>query len=310
MLDRETGKLVQCDKERCPHASYYDDLGFVNHVPYAAFGGWAGAVSANASPEKQHLAMEFLAFMASKTQSQKQVIPQIGSPEAGVGHDPFRKSHLDLESFVKQGYDRDTAKTYLNSITMGLQSPNLAIDIRFPQATKLMSALDKHVVKHLTETKEEFDEGILVSKRQEALVALNSEWQSIIADYDSRGDTEIPLLEQYQRLRGVYARENENRNLMGSGVRIAGWTLGGMVMLVAIALAGWVSFNRSHRVVKMSQPLFLLIVCLGVFVLSSAIFPLGIDDSIATIKGCDMACASIPFLISMGFTFVFAALFR
>lgn len=81
------------------------------------------------------------------------------------------------------------------------------------------------------------------------------------------------------------------------------------MMLVAIALAGWVSFNRSHRVVKMSQPLFLLIVCLGVFVLSSAIFPLGIDDSIATIKGCDMACASIPFLISMGFTFVFAALF-
>ena len=45
VLDRETGKLVKCDSERCPHAVYYDDLGWVNYAPYAAFGGWSGAVS-------------------------------------------------------------------------------------------------------------------------------------------------------------------------------------------------------------------------------------------------------------------------
>ena len=45
VLDRETGKLVTCTKELCPNAVYYDDIGFVNYAPYAAFGGWSGAVS-------------------------------------------------------------------------------------------------------------------------------------------------------------------------------------------------------------------------------------------------------------------------
>ena len=57
MLDRETGKLVKCDKERCPHATFYDDIGFVNHVPYAAFGGWSGAVSGNVDESRQKLAV-------------------------------------------------------------------------------------------------------------------------------------------------------------------------------------------------------------------------------------------------------------
>ncbi len=45
VLDRETGKLVTCNKDICPNAVYYDDIGFVNYAPYAAFGGWSGAVS-------------------------------------------------------------------------------------------------------------------------------------------------------------------------------------------------------------------------------------------------------------------------
>ena len=45
VLDRETGMLVTCTKELCPNAEYYDDIGFVNYAPYAAFGGWSGAVS-------------------------------------------------------------------------------------------------------------------------------------------------------------------------------------------------------------------------------------------------------------------------
>jgi len=45
VLDRQTGKLVTCNKDICPNAVYYDDIGFVNYSPYAAFGGWSGAVS-------------------------------------------------------------------------------------------------------------------------------------------------------------------------------------------------------------------------------------------------------------------------
>lgn len=45
VLNRETGKLDVCDIEKCPNAVYYEDIGFVNYAPYAAFGGWSGAVS-------------------------------------------------------------------------------------------------------------------------------------------------------------------------------------------------------------------------------------------------------------------------
>ena len=35
VLDRETGELVDCDAERCPHAT-----DGINHAPFAAFGGF------------------------------------------------------------------------------------------------------------------------------------------------------------------------------------------------------------------------------------------------------------------------------
>jgi multiple sugar transport system substrate-binding protein len=46
VLDRATGKLVDCDATTCPHA-----VNGVNHAPFASFGGWSGAVSA-AAPAK------------------------------------------------------------------------------------------------------------------------------------------------------------------------------------------------------------------------------------------------------------------
>jgi multiple sugar transport system substrate-binding protein len=40
VLDRDTMKLVPCDAQRCHLGQYYDDIGWVNHAPYLAFGGW------------------------------------------------------------------------------------------------------------------------------------------------------------------------------------------------------------------------------------------------------------------------------
>ena len=48
VLDRKTGKLVDCDATTCPHA-----IDGVNHAPFAAFGGWSGAVNKAQGPEGQ-----------------------------------------------------------------------------------------------------------------------------------------------------------------------------------------------------------------------------------------------------------------
>lgn len=80
-------------------------------------------------------------------------------------------------------------------------------------------------------------------------------------------------------------------------------------MVLSLGFAGWVAVNRNNVVVKISQPFFLYIIICGVSILASAIFPLGVDDSIASDAGCDVACATIPWLVSIGFSFIFAALF-
>ena len=43
VVNRATGKLVACNKKTCPYA-----VNGVNHAPFAAFGGWSGAVNAAA----------------------------------------------------------------------------------------------------------------------------------------------------------------------------------------------------------------------------------------------------------------------
>ena len=40
-----------------------------------------------------------------------------------------------------------------------------------------------------------------------------------------------------------------------------------------------------------------------------AIVPMSIDDSIASEQGCNMACMAVPWLLSLGFSIVFSALF-
>ena len=43
VLDRASGKLVECDAQRCPHA-----IDGINYAPFAAYGGWSGGINAGA----------------------------------------------------------------------------------------------------------------------------------------------------------------------------------------------------------------------------------------------------------------------
>lgn len=94
-----------------------------------------------------------------------------------------------------------------------------------------------------------------------------------------------------------------------SVVRWVGYSLGFIIIAMALFFGGWVVINRKHRVVRISQPIFLDIVILGVIILASAIFPLGVNERNADERGCNIACAVTPWLVSLGFSLIFAALF-
>ncbi|CAB9505250.1 Gamma-aminobutyric acid (GABA) B receptor [Seminavis robusta] len=93
-------------------------------------------------------------------------------------------------------------------------------------------------------------------------------------------------------------------------VRPYGLVLSALVVASAVAWSVWVVRQADHRVIRASQPVFLHMMCGGVLIMGLSIIPLSIDDSIAgSNDGCDKACMAFPWLLSMGFSITFAALF-
>jgi len=92
-------------------------------------------------------------------------------------------------------------------------------------------------------------------------------------------------------------------------VQVVCFTLAAIAISMSIAMAAYVYAKRAHEIIAASQPPFLYMLCVGTLVMSSAIIPVAIDDSIATPAGCSVACMAKIWLASIGFTITFSALF-
>ncbi|KAL3921905.1 MAG: hypothetical protein SGILL_002499 [Bacillariaceae sp.] len=337
VLDRNTMKLVPCNEELCPFASYYDDAGWVNRAPYLAFGGWyenigvlhecarrffllrcshlsscpmcrSCAVNNYTTPGKKDLATEFCAY-ASKKETSNKLIAQKAS-EAVAGPDPFRHTQLDVDLYGENGYPRESVEAYFDVLNTALDSDNAVVDIRFPTSSELYALLDEEVHDYLNGTIHgDFSQEVLLRTRKDLTRRVGRQFEEIITEYDSQASTRVPALEQYQKLRNVYKSNNTNRNQLGSGIRAYGFAIASVTMLLAGVFAFWSYQKRATPVVKASQPFFLILICLGVFVMASSIFPMAIDDGYAPVEACDRACMAIPWLITMGWSILFAALY-
>ncbi len=122
VLDRKTGKLVACDKATCPFA-----INGINHAPFAAFGGWSGAINRAAPVKVKDAAYAFLSYMSQPAQSSIDVTIGI------TGFNPYRVSHFkNLGPWEKSGMSVAAAKNYLGAIEASLNSPNMVLDLRIP----------------------------------------------------------------------------------------------------------------------------------------------------------------------------------
>jgi len=123
VLDRDTGKLVDVDENTAPYA-----VNGVNHAPFAAYGGWSGAINAAADPKVKDAAYAFLSYMSQPAQANVDVT--IGK----TGFNPYRTSQFEnTELWVKAGMSETAAKNYLSAIKASLESPNMVLDLRIPQ---------------------------------------------------------------------------------------------------------------------------------------------------------------------------------
>ena len=140
VLDRATNQLVACNSTLCPNA-----VNGVNHAPFAAFGGWSGAINKASASKTKDAAFAFLSYMSQPAQSGEDVT--IGK----TGFNPYRISHFtNKDAWTKAGMSAAAATDYLGAIQSSLQSPNMVLDLRIPQTSFYQqTALDTALAQYL-----------------------------------------------------------------------------------------------------------------------------------------------------------------
>jgi len=140
VLDRSSGQLADCNATLCPYAT-----NGINHAPFAAFGGWSGAINHASSTKVKDAAYAFLSYMSQPAQSSIDVT--LGK----TGFNPYRASHFNnLGPWEASGMSEAAAKNYLGAIQASLQSPNMVLDMRIPQtAYYQQTALDTALAQFL-----------------------------------------------------------------------------------------------------------------------------------------------------------------
>ena len=98
-----------------------------------------------------------------------------------------------------------------------------------------------------------------------------------------------------------------NMNYIGSTLRGIGLALACIILILSIGFSVWAQCRSKSRVVRASQPIFLHIICVGIFILGASIIPLSFDDEISSDEACSIACMSVPWLICIGFATTFSA---
>ena len=175
VLDRATGKLVPVTKESAPHA-----VDGINYAPFAAFGGWAGAINAKADQKKKDAAYAFLSYMNQAAQSNVDVT--IGA----TGYNPYRNSQLaSTDLWVKAGMPKELAENYLGAINGALNNPNMASDMKIPGAQKYTGViLDTELARYLAGE-------ITVD---EALKNIEAGWEEVTEDFGRDSQIEAQAL--------------------------------------------------------------------------------------------------------------------
>ena len=178
------------------------------------------------------------------------------------------------------------------------------VPMRIPEATNLLEELGSQTFDFLdnSATSAEIDSVKKLGK------SLENVYEKRIEQHDG-ARTAVPLYIFQQKNQGTFVPNASSENTIPDGLRYSGWALGGVAIICSLFFALWTFKNRNVRVVRASQPSFLIMVCVGVFIMSTSIIPMGFDDEIASQQGNDIACAIQPWLYSVGFVIAFSALF-
>jgi len=105
-------------------------------------------------------------------------------------------------------------------------------------------------------------------------------------------------------------RDAPEQNFLTPALQVTGLTMMACAIFSALLCAAWIYICREHRILKASQPPFLIVVCFGTLLQASTIFPLSFDESDGwSDQSLDRKCMAVPWLFALGTMLVYGALF-
>ena len=193
-------------------------------------------------------------------------------------YNPYRyPDHFVVDRYVEAGWDRTDATQYLDAIMKSLNGLNPVMDLR-TQHTRAGGAgyFELYVTRFMEyyqamEEEGADEEAIL----EDTIKALDSDLRGWIATHDNTTESGLHWIGSvekiYRESLNLPRRSEPMSQTVTSldGIRWFGWLLATLIVVSSIGFAVWTVTYREKRIVKASQPLFLLLIDAGAFIMVS-----------------------------------------
>jgi hypothetical protein len=101
----------------------------------------------------------------------------------------------------------------------------------------------------------------------------------------------------------------EEPNLIPTGIKSLGYAFVVISWSLAIGYTVWMYLHRNGSVINISQPEFLLFICIGALISTSTIIPLTIEADVGEdTAAASRSCQALPFLYSFGWVLMYSSL--
>ena len=106
---------------------------------------------------------------------------------------------------------------------------------------------------------------------------------------------------------------NPDLSLLSTDIHYVGKCYLAMQTLLSIGAIAWTIYNRHTDLVRLNQPVFLLMIAVGCLIMACSIIPMGVEDvdengERLPIEFVNAACSSVQWIYGIGFIIVYAAL--
>ena len=239
---REGRKVVECNVSFCRHAKLYPDGTVVNHVPYS-FSLMGGAINGHVDEEVQLAAFTFLSWLMNDANQIEAVINPLNS----VGLSIVRPSLLVPSLWKEHGWQDPAVSLFSAISTANAEHPNVALDLRLPNAIAYRSVIADTVTSYWLGTGDYHDLTV-----EEGALRAAAEIQLRMQAITDLGDLDVAI-ENYHKMLGIYMEPTDEARVRSFSEipNWAMWTSGILVGILCVIFAslglGWLTMTHLHR---------------------------------------------------------------